>query len=167
MIGASNCFLNLTQSRTQWIITEMQCPLRPGESSYKNLHYHSVHMISLSNFCMKFLTYACIHLSVCLLEEMGASYCLERIRRIQLQKLALPGAILNCGLPEYTHEHSFYSIICGIFLTQARIYLSVCALEDMGIPNYLGKPRPKDHHRTVIPTSIPTVQLQGLALPNT
>lgn len=44
---------------------------------------------------------------------------------------------LNCGLPEYPHEHSFYTKFCGTFLTQACIYLSVCLLEDMRTSNHL------------------------------
>lgn len=95
-------------------------------------------MISLSNFCGKFFVYTCIYLSMCPLEEMGASHYLEKIRIIQIQEFALlPGTILNRGLPEYPHEHLFYTKFCGKFLTQACIYLSVCALEDMGTSNHL------------------------------
>ena len=68
---------------------------------------------------------------MCPLEEMGASHCLEKIRRIQLQEFALPDTILNCGLPEYPHKHSFYTKLYGTFLTQTSIYLSVSALEDI------------------------------------
>ena len=94
-------------------------------------------MISLSNSCGKFFIYTCIYLSMCPLEEMGASHYLEKIRVIQIQEFALPGTILNRGLPEYPHDHSIYTKFCGKFLTQACIYLSVCALEAMGTSNHL------------------------------
>lgn len=106
-------------------------------------------MISLSNFCGQFSIYTCIYLSMCPLKEMGASHCSEKIRRIQLQEFALPGTILNCGLPEYPHEHSFYTKFCGTFLTQACIYLCVCALGRYGNIQPFRKSSPTRNRRII------------------
>ena len=57
------------------------------------------------------------------------------------------------------------------FLKQACIYLSACAIEEMGniaqlFSKAYSKKNTKNHHRNAMPTLTQRIQLQELALPN-